>query len=90
MSYFRQPSFFTNGKTAAFVGATTEGNFSTVLVDPSSKVSSFEKKLPRTFCLIQQTFPQRKAHNSDSIRHQNIEVFYQRTFRVLLNQNQYE
>jgi hypothetical protein len=29
---------FTNGKTAAFVGATTEGNFSTVLVDPSSKV----------------------------------------------------
>jgi hypothetical protein len=33
----------TNGKTAAFVGATTEGNFSTVLVDPSSKVSS--KKL---------------------------------------------
>jgi hypothetical protein len=65
--------------------ATTEGNFSTVLVDPSSKVSSFKEvaKLPRTFCLIQQTFPQRKAHNSDSIRHQNIEVFYQRTFRVL-------
>jgi hypothetical protein len=70
------------------VGATTEGNFSTVLVDPSSKVSSFKEvaKLPRTFCLIQQTFPQRKAHNS--VRHQNIEVFYQRTFRVLLNQNQ--
>jgi hypothetical protein len=38
MSYFRQPVFFFNGKTAAFVGATTEGNFSTVLVDPSSKV----------------------------------------------------
>jgi hypothetical protein len=25
------------------VGATTEGNFSTVLVDPSSKVSSFKE-----------------------------------------------
>jgi hypothetical protein len=80
MSYFRLVSF-TNGKTAAFVGATTEGNFSTVLVDPSSKVSSL-KKLQANILSNQQTFPQRKAHNSDSIRHQNIEVFYQRTFAV--------
>ena len=36
-----KPSFFTNGKTAAFVGAKTEGNCKTVLVEPSSKVSSF-------------------------------------------------
>jgi hypothetical protein len=34
-----------------------------LLVDPSSKVFFKEVALPRTFCLIQQTFPQRKAHN---------------------------
>jgi hypothetical protein len=33
----------TNGKIAALVGARTEGNFSTVLVEPSSNVSSLMK-----------------------------------------------
>jgi hypothetical protein len=37
------PSFLTNGKIAALVGARTEGNFSTVLVEPSSNVSSLMK-----------------------------------------------
>ncbi len=34
-----KPSFFTKGKTVAFVGAKTAGNFKTTLSDPSSKVS---------------------------------------------------
>ncbi|MNG34402.1 hypothetical protein D3C84_1208760 [compost metagenome] len=34
------PSFLTKGKTATFVGAKTDGNFKTVLVEPSSKTSS--------------------------------------------------
>ena len=37
------PSFLTNGKTAAFVGASTDGNCKTVLVDPSSNISSFKE-----------------------------------------------
>src|SRR5690606_11467666 len=35
-----KPSFLTNGNTAAFVGANTDGSFKTVRVDPSSSVSS--------------------------------------------------
>ena len=31
------------GKTAAFVGASTDGNLRTVLVEPSSNVSSFKE-----------------------------------------------
>lgn len=39
-------SFLISGKTAAFVGASTAGRRNTVLVDPSSRISSvneFEK-----------------------------------------------
>ncbi|MNE87418.1 hypothetical protein D3C80_1846190 [compost metagenome] len=38
-----KPSFLTNGNTAALVGAKTAGNFKTVLVEPSSNVSSFNE-----------------------------------------------
>src|SRR5690554_884781 len=34
------PSFLTNGKIAALVGAKTEGNLKTVRTEPSSNVSS--------------------------------------------------
>jgi hypothetical protein len=73
----------TNGKIAALVGARTEGNFSTVLVEPSSNVSSFNEvaKQPRTFGLILLKFPLHKEHNL-SIQHQNTVIFYPKIVRV--------
>ena len=37
------PSFFTNGKIAAFTGAKAGGSDKTVLSEPSSKTSSFKQ-----------------------------------------------
>jgi hypothetical protein len=83
MSYFRQPVYQFNGKLLPLWALPQKVILVLFLLIHLLKFFKEVAKLPRTFCLIQQTFPQRKAHNSDSIRHQNIEVFYQRTFRVL-------
>jgi hypothetical protein len=87
MSYFRQPVFFfTNGKTAAFVLPQKVILVLFLLIHLLKFLLLKKLQTAKNILSNQQTFPQRKAHNSDSIRHQNIEVFYQRTFRVLSNQ----
>jgi hypothetical protein len=60
MSYFRQPVFFTNGKTTAFMGATTEGNFNTVCWYLLKFLTQRSCKTTKNILSNQQTFPLRQ------------------------------